>query len=66
MSHPQADRPTPTRAAEHLGLFDFPDYRDLVASLARVLGREEGEVHERLFREAVQTGWNVSTASSWP
>lgn len=52
---------TPTESL--VGLFDFPDYSDLVSSVSHVLKLGEEEVWERLFNEALQTGWNVSRAA---
>jgi SAM-dependent methyltransferase len=45
------------------GLFDFQSYADIVSALERVLGIPAAEVHERLFREALEIGWNVSRAA---
>lgn len=46
------------------GLFDLKDsYQSLVGLTAEVLRLPEPEVCERLFREALQTGWNVTRAA---
>ena len=47
----------------HIGLFDFKNYADLVDVLCDVLNRTKKEVHEMLFYEALEIGWNVSRAS---
>lgn len=46
-----------------MGLFDLERYADVVDLLCSVLSLEAEVVHERLFREAVQTGWNVRQAA---
>jgi hypothetical protein len=46
-----------------VGLFDFARLEDLVVALSNVVRLPASEVHERLFREAMQTGWNVRSAA---
>jgi 2-polyprenyl-3-methyl-5-hydroxy-6-metoxy-1,4-benzoquinol methylase len=46
-----------------VGMFDFPEYTELVDALSEVLALPSEEVHERLFQEAVTTGWNVNRAA---
>jgi SAM-dependent methyltransferase len=54
----------PGTPAPRVGLFDFEGYADLVETLRGVLALPAEEVHERLFREAVLTGWNVTRAAA--
>mgnify|MGYP001057925847 CR=1 FL=1 len=56
---------TQSRRAHQLlcGLFDFNGYDDLVATVSQVLDLPTVEVQERLFCEAIETGWNVSRAA---
>ena len=45
------------------GLFDFLDYSDLVEALSESLSLPTSSVHQRLFYEAIETGWNVCQAA---
>jgi len=45
-----------------VGLFDFRDYPDLIATLSQVLNTPADIIHERLFHEALEPGWNVAEA----
>jgi SAM-dependent methyltransferase len=54
----------PSNSLHLVGLFDFSDYWDIVHVLSHALHLPEAEVHERLFKEAVDTGWNVRSAVS--
>lgn len=53
----------PGNSTTLVGLFDFSDYWDIVRMVSRVLELPEEEIHERLFKEAVDKGWNVSSAA---
>lgn len=54
----------PKPAAPLVGMFDFRDHEDLVETLSALLELEAREVRERLFQEALVTGWNVSRAAA--
>jgi SAM-dependent methyltransferase len=45
-----------------VGLFDMPTFAQLVDVLCRVFGWQREVVQDRLFREALQPGWNVTAA----
>jgi 2-polyprenyl-3-methyl-5-hydroxy-6-metoxy-1,4-benzoquinol methylase len=45
-----------------VGLFDFRGYSDVVTALSHVLSIPSDEVHERLFQESMQGGWNSNRA----
>lgn len=53
----------PAALEEYIGLFDVDGYDGMVGLLREALGLEEGTIHERLFHEALQTGWNVQRAA---
>ena len=45
-----------------VGLFDFRSHADLVEAVSRLLNLPTEEVKERLFYEAIETGWNTNRA----
>lgn len=46
-----------------VGLCDMPTFPRIVDTLCEVFGWDRATVEERLFREALQPGWNVTSAS---
>ena len=45
-----------------VGLFDFRGYSDVVTVLSEVLSIPSDQVHERLFQESIEAGWNENRA----
>jgi len=58
----EAVRFGPDHTSCPVGLFDFGGYWDIVTTLSQVLNIPTNEVHERLFHESTELGWNVNRA----
>ena len=51
------------KSMPYTGLFDLPYYTDIVQGVSQVIDIPEKEIHQRLFWEALEPGWNVTRAA---
>ncbi len=58
------DATSPKNTLIPIGLFDFENYREIVEAIHAVLHMPKDEIHERLFWEAIQPGWNTNQTAT--